>query len=51
MKILIIGFLAFFGWSALSTHIYVCKIKGLCNEPVRLKIAMSTIKIPLLMTP
>jgi outer membrane protein OmpA-like peptidoglycan-associated protein len=33
MKILIIGFLAFFGWSALSTHLYVCKIKGLCNEP------------------
>jgi outer membrane protein OmpA-like peptidoglycan-associated protein len=33
MKILIIGFLAFLGWSALSTHIYVCKIKGLCNEP------------------
>jgi len=34
MKFLIIGFLAFFGWSALSTHIYVCKIKGFCNEPV-----------------
>ena len=34
MKILIIGFLVLFGWSALSTHIYVCKIKGLCNEPV-----------------
>jgi outer membrane protein OmpA-like peptidoglycan-associated protein len=33
MKILIIGFLVFFGWSALSTHLYVCKIKGLCNEP------------------
>jgi len=32
MKILIIGFLALFGWSALSTHIYVCNIKGLCNE-------------------
>ena len=34
MKFLIIGFLAFFSWSALSTHIYVCKIKGLCHEPV-----------------
>jgi outer membrane protein OmpA-like peptidoglycan-associated protein len=34
MKFLIIGFLAFFGWSALSTHIYVCKIKGFCHEPV-----------------
>jgi len=38
MKILIIGFLALFGWSALSTHIYVCKIKGLCNEPVTMQI-------------
>lgn len=34
MKILIIGFLALFGWSALSTHFYVCKIKGFCGEPV-----------------
>jgi outer membrane protein OmpA-like peptidoglycan-associated protein len=33
MKILIIGFLVLSGWAALSTHIYVCKIKGLCNEP------------------
>jgi len=33
MKILIIGFLVLFGWSALSTHIYVCDIKGLCNDP------------------
>jgi len=32
MKILIIGFLALFGWSALSTHFYVCKIKRLCDE-------------------
>lgn len=32
MKILLIGFLAFFGWSALSTYIYVCKIRGWCNE-------------------
>ena len=38
MKILVIGFLALFGWSALSTHIYVCKIKGLCNEPVTMQI-------------
>jgi outer membrane protein OmpA-like peptidoglycan-associated protein len=34
MKILVIGFVVLFGWSALSTHIYVCKIKGLCNEPI-----------------
>jgi outer membrane protein OmpA-like peptidoglycan-associated protein len=31
MRILIIGFLVFCGWAALSTHIYVCKIKGLCG--------------------
>jgi outer membrane protein OmpA-like peptidoglycan-associated protein len=34
MKILLFGFLAFLTWSALSTYIYVCKIKGLCNEPI-----------------
>jgi outer membrane protein OmpA-like peptidoglycan-associated protein len=34
MKILIIGFLALFGWSALSTHFYVCRIKGFCSEQV-----------------
>jgi outer membrane protein OmpA-like peptidoglycan-associated protein len=38
MRILIIGFLVFFGWSALSTHLYVCKIKGLCNEPETVQI-------------
>ena len=38
MKILIIGFLAFSGWSALSTYIYVCKIKGLCYEPTTMQI-------------
>lgn len=32
MKILAIGFLVLFGWSAGSTYIYVCKIKGFCNE-------------------
>jgi outer membrane protein OmpA-like peptidoglycan-associated protein len=32
MKTLIIGILAFLSWSAFSTHFYVCKIKGLCNE-------------------
>lgn len=39
MKILIIGFLAFSLWSALSTYIYVCKIKGLCYEPVTMQIS------------
>jgi OOP family OmpA-OmpF porin len=38
MKILIIGFLAFSGWSATSTYYYVCKIRGLCNEPVTLQV-------------
>ena len=37
MKILTIGFLAFFGWSVFSTYIYVCKIKGLCFEPVNVQ--------------
>jgi outer membrane protein OmpA-like peptidoglycan-associated protein len=32
MKILTIGFLVLFSWSALSTYFYVCNIKGLCNE-------------------
>src|SRR5664280_1153695 len=34
MKILIAGFLVLLGWGALSTHFYVCEIKGFCNEPV-----------------
>jgi len=38
MKILLIGFIAFSGWSALSTYIYVCKIKGLCYEPNAIQI-------------
>lgn len=33
MKILLIGFLVFCGWSSLSTYIYVCKIRKLCDEP------------------
>ncbi len=43
MKILIFGFLALFSWSALSTHFYVCRIKGFCSEPVS---AVSNIAIP-----
>lgn len=39
MKILIIGFLTFFGWSALSTHLYVCYIKGLCDDPAAMQIS------------
>ncbi|PKP37660.1 MAG: hypothetical protein CVT98_05825 [Bacteroidetes bacterium HGW-Bacteroidetes-15] len=33
MRILLIGFIVFVGWTALSTYIYVCKIKGLCAQP------------------
>jgi outer membrane protein OmpA-like peptidoglycan-associated protein len=33
MRILIIGFIVFAGWTVLSTFIYVCKIKGLCAQP------------------
>ena len=32
MKTLAIGLLIFSGWSALATHLYVCKIKGFCND-------------------
>ena len=38
MRILIIGFLAFTTWSAISTYIYVCKIRGLCYEPIAMQI-------------
>jgi len=34
MRILIVGFLALAAWMAFSTYIYVCRIKGLCQEPV-----------------
>ena len=37
MKILLLGFLALFGWSAFSTHFYVCKIKRLCSEPLTMQ--------------
>jgi outer membrane protein OmpA-like peptidoglycan-associated protein len=45
MKILIIGFLALFGWSALSTHIYVCKIIDVVNH--KDVIAVDTLSKPL----
>ncbi len=32
MKILIVGLLAFLTWSTFSYYIYVCKIRGFCNE-------------------
>jgi outer membrane protein OmpA-like peptidoglycan-associated protein len=37
MRILVIGLFAFFGWSSLSTYLYVCKIKGLCSEPISMQ--------------
>ena len=37
MKILLLGFLALFGWSTFSTHFYVCKIKGLCGETLAIQ--------------
>jgi outer membrane protein OmpA-like peptidoglycan-associated protein len=43
MKILIIGFLVLFSWSALSTHFYVCDIMGLCNK--RETIVVDTISV------
>jgi len=44
MKILVIGFLALFCWSALSTYIYVCKVKGLCNETETILISNVSVK-------
>jgi len=32
MRILIIGFISFFIWSAVSTYYYVCKIKDFCID-------------------
>ena len=34
MRILFVGFLALATWMTFSTYIYVCKIKGLCQEPM-----------------
>jgi outer membrane protein OmpA-like peptidoglycan-associated protein len=46
MKILLIGLLAFSSWSVLSAYIYVCKIKGLCNETNTIQIdTVSHIKL------
>jgi OOP family OmpA-OmpF porin len=33
MRFLIAGFIAFLGWGLLTVHLYVCKIRGFCNEP------------------
>ena len=39
MRILIFGLIAFLGWSTLSTYIYVCKIKGLCDAPISMQVS------------
>lgn len=44
MKILFIGFLALSAWIALSTYIYVCKIKGLCHEPAATEIMAAPVQ-------
>jgi len=44
MKILLIGFIAFFGWSTFADYYYVCRIRGFCEESS--KIAMFDIKPP-----
>jgi outer membrane protein OmpA-like peptidoglycan-associated protein len=38
MKIAIVGFLVFCGWTTGSTYIYVCLLKGLCDEPMEMTI-------------
>ncbi len=43
MKILIIGFLAFFTWSAVSTYLFVCKIEGLCSDTETMQIPAGNI--------
>lgn len=52
MKFLLIGFIAIFGWSALASRFYVCRIKGLCNDresSVKLgeELPYDTLKLPL----
>ena len=37
MRTLVAGFVVFALWSTLSTYIYVCKIQGLCSEPISLQ--------------
>ncbi|MDA3883301.1 MAG: hypothetical protein PF481_08440 [Bacteroidales bacterium] len=45
MKILIIGFITFSIWSILATHIYVCKIQKLCDDPETTQDEKSTYRI------
>ena len=43
MKILVTGFLIFACWASLATWIYVCKIKGLCNEGGSIAVSISEV--------
>jgi OOP family OmpA-OmpF porin len=45
MRILVTGFVVFALWSALSTYLYVCKIRGLCFEPISMQIDTTTVKV------
>lgn len=38
MRTLLIGFIAFSIWSFISTYIYVCKINGLCYDPITMQV-------------
>ena len=37
MRTLVAGFIVFALWSIFSTYIYVCKIQGLCGEPISIQ--------------
>jgi outer membrane protein OmpA-like peptidoglycan-associated protein len=39
MKTIIAGVVVFALWSAFSTYIHVCKIQGLCSDPISLQTA------------
>ncbi len=44
MRTLVIGFLVFSAWAVFSTYFYVCRIKGLCDEPYTLNMSESNTK-------
>jgi OOP family OmpA-OmpF porin len=48
MRTIIAGVIVFALWSALSTYIYVCKIQGLCSEPIGLQANAPTLKSEML---
>jgi outer membrane protein OmpA-like peptidoglycan-associated protein len=37
MRTLVVGFIVFVLWAIPSTYIYVCKIQGLCSEPISIQ--------------